>query len=169
MCFWFTFPWRLAILSLFVYLLAICMSSLEKYLFNSSAQLSLNFILFIYFFGHRVACVYVFLIKTKIYFWLIRYIICKYFFLFSKLPFHFVDVSFALQRLFSYWLVDFFNDVQKLFRCQRKKSCGVWIHYFFMVCLSIDFVDNAFLVRGNFYLPVPPTLPAPCQLKTYAE
>ena len=26
---------------------------------------------------------------------------------------------------------------------------------FFMVCLSIDFVDNAFLVCGNFYLPVP--------------
>jgi len=80
-------------------------------------------------------------------------------------------VSFALQRFFSYWLVDFFNDVQELFRYQKISHVG-YEHtflgvqtYIFLVCLSIDFVNNAFLVRGNFYLPVPLNSPRPISIK----
>ena len=70
-----------------MYLLAICMSSLEKYLFGSSSHLSIGWFAFYAIELHE------FLIYFR-YELLIRYVIYKYFLPCSRLPFHLLMVYF---------------------------------------------------------------------------
>ena len=73
---------------IFMYLLAICIFSLEKCLFKSSAYFKIRIVVTV----------------VESYYFFIRYMLCKHFLLFHRLPFHFV-VSFAMQKLFNFDIV----------------------------------------------------------------
>ena len=71
-----------------IYLLAICMGKCQ---FRSSAYILIGFCFFCYW----VMWLHIFWILI-----LIRYMICKYFVLFSRLPFHFIDGLLCWAELF---------------------------------------------------------------------
>ena len=88
---------------LFVCLLAICMPSLQKCLFRISARFWIEFFDFCY----RVAWVVCIFCKLSPF----SHIICKYFLLFCRLSFHFVYISFVMQKILSLSRSHFFVSV----------------------------------------------------------
>ena len=77
---------------LFLSLLTICISSLEKHLFSSSAQFFLKF-----FFSWMLSCMSCLCWILNLY----QSIICKYLLRFKRLPSFLLMVFFAVQKLFS--------------------------------------------------------------------
>ena len=82
---------------LFVYLLAICMSSLEKMSIQIIC-LFFNQILWVFFFFLLLNMNSLFILAINP---LWDNMVCKYFLSFGRLPFHFVDHFFAVQKLFN--------------------------------------------------------------------
>ena len=102
--FWFAFLWWLVI---FLCLLVVCMSSLEKCLFKSLPNLKLTALL-------MLTCMSSFHILS-----IIRYIICKYLLPFSRLPFCFVDSLLCCAKAFLFGVVSFVYFCF-CFSCLRK-------------------------------------------------
>ena len=104
-----------------MYLLAICIFSLEKSLFKSSVYFKIRIVVII-----------------ESYYFLIRCMLCKHFLLFHRLPFRFV-VSFAMQKLFNFDVVphvDFCFSCLYVWCIIYKKKKKV-VKEIFFPCVSI--------------------------------
>ena len=103
---------------LFMYLLAICILSLERCLFRPLPIFNLEFFFFYYCF---VWVISVFWILTPF-----RYMICKYVLPFYRLPFTLLIISFAMQKLLvlsNLTHIFFFYALLCPYQKKKKKGC----------------------------------------------